>query len=362
MRTFRYFSLLLFLIPFVAKPQDTIYFDSDWLYSNKENATFYSTVSSIPDSINFFLVKDYTKDGRIIMESRYKAISNSIDWSRLYEQGFHDFALETGTCSEFYESGSPKKFFTYEDGTQNGLITNFAESGIKQREYFAQNNIANGEFLEYFEDGSLSFQVNFENDTLNGSAIYYHPNGKIAQKGDFKKGLKFGEWEYFSEDGELIGKEIYKPWFFIDGPDIKIGFPEGLWYLSDTYEENERLNFLFYRTVNPDNSDSENAPSCLISLEGVPQNTNLIDYSSYRRRRLSVDIEKVLTPKDSLYSLSQTVGYRGNYSNSEGKEHSVIVIHSIQNGVGVELILDAESKDFVLLENEIAYVLQSLKK
>jgi len=341
--------------------QDTVYFNKAWFAVEKQHAEYFSTVKPVSKSEQFYLVRDFTINGVLLSEYHYKGLQPDIDWTKIYEQGFQEFAVENGASTDYYPSGAEKKKFEYIDGKQQGLVTIWRENGKKESEYFAVDNIANGTYSEYFENGGINFTVNFVNDTLQGTAIYYHPNGKISQVGKFKNGLKFGKWKYLSDKGVSLGEEVYKATFFIDGPNVKISFPEGLWYLSESFKENGRLNFLFYRVKPNENQDSEVLPSCLISLESVTDDVGLIDYSSYRRRRLSLDIKKVIASEQKMFSLPQSIGYLGTHTD-EQQEHTAILFHSLQNRVGMELILDCSSVDFDVLQEEFTYILGALKK
>ncbi|BAX81996.1 toxin-antitoxin system YwqK family antitoxin [Labilibaculum antarcticum] len=356
----RYLFVFIVLLPFASIAQDTVYFNQDWLAAEKENAQYFSTINPITE--NQFLVKDFTIDKVLLSEYHYKGLQANIDWNKLYEVGFNQYAVENGTSRNYYPSGSIKKEFEYVDGEQKGMVTLWWENGKKEKEFFAVNNIANGIYSEFFESGEPSLSVKFQNDTLHGPAIYYYPNGKISHMGKFNKGIKFGIWTYLSEDGKPVAEELYQDTYFIDGADVNISFPEGVWYLSERYKLDDRLSFLFYRLAMNEDENIEDLASCLISLEDVPLDIGLIDYSSFRRRRLSVDVKRVITKEKDLFTLPQSIGYFANHTDSNNNERTTIVLHSVQAGVGMELVLDCSSENYETLKEEFEYILQSLKK
>ncbi|RUT73016.1 toxin-antitoxin system YwqK family antitoxin [Ancylomarina longa] len=356
----RYLIFFFLCSPFLVSAQDTIFFNSNWLIGDKENASYYSTI--IPLNGQKYQVKDYSINGELLSECDYKALKQAVDWTRIYEKGFHEWAVEDGVCTEFYPSGNKKKQFEFKNGVQHGKVQMWREDGSLLRSYTAINQLANGNYKEYLADESLSFAVNFLNDTLHGLATYYYPNGKISQKGTFKSGLKYGKWQYFSEKGENVGSEMYRNVFFIAGPDIKIHFPNGLWCLSDQYEEDNRINFLFTRSGIKEDLKTEFVPTCLVSLEEVGENTRLLDYSSARRRRLSVDVHKVISKDQHLFSLPNTMGYLASYIDKGKNKHAAIVTHSVQNNIGVELILDLRQEDYEDLKSEIVTIIRTLNR
>nr|WP_320119359.1 hypothetical protein [uncultured Marinifilum sp.] len=353
------FLLTLFIFPLSLLAQKTVYLNEKWLSVEKENATYYSMIFTIEEGK--VRVKDYKLDGTILSETDYVAVADNIDWNRLYEEGFHNSAIENGNCIEYYLTGSKKKQFEYHKGVQNGGIKVWNESGNLIREYSAINHIANGKYLEYFDSGITSYSVNFKNDSLNGPAVYYHTNGKISQEGIFKKGNKIGKWLYWNEKGEELGSEVYRERFFISGPDISLYFPEGYWCLTDQFKEKGQMNFTFARRGSNKGIKTDFTPNSILSLEFVGEESNLVDYSSFRRRSLSVDIHKVITKEQNLFSLPNSMGYLGTYLDNDKNKHSVIIVHSIQKGIGIEYIIDVRQEDYENFKKEAVYMLRSMK-
>lgn len=357
------FSLAIILLFSIGtSAQDTIYFDKDWFVSEKTSAVLYTTVTKVAESEIDFVVMDFTIDGTLLSKYNYKAVQPEIDWRRIYETDFHEFAFEHGISIEYFPTGKQKRRLEFLNGKQDGLITVWDKDGKKEREFMAVNKIANGTYVEYFKNGESNFTVNFKNDTLHGKAIYFYPNGKVSQLGDFKNGEKFGKWKYYSEEGELMSEENYKSSFFISGPNVKIDFPKGSWYLADTFKEDDRLNFLFYRNPTIDNSNVDEGASCLLSLETLEEGMELIEYSSHRRRRVSIDVRRVITKENKLFTLSETIGYFGMNSDSDKRARRVVLLHSIQNNVGLEIILDCATIDYEKLKDEFKYIVKTLRK
>lgn len=352
--------LFLILITSYSFGQKTVYFDNDWLLIEKSNASYYSIVT--PINGGKYQVKDFTIGGELLSETEYSRKAEEIEWERLYEEGFQNQAIEDGNCIQYYSNGSKKKQFTYIEGKQSGDVRLWAEDGSLLRDFIAENHIANGLYLEYYKNGKASLSVNFKNDTLHGPAAYYHQNGKLSQKGSFKNGKKIGKWTYWSSTGNVIGTETFRNSFFIEGPDINIGFPNGNWCLAEQFKERELMNFVFSRNGSDEKLESGVVPSCILSLEYIGEGNKLLDYSSHRRRRLSIDIHKVISKEQELFSLENSMGYLGSYKDENEQKHTTVIFHSIQNGVGVELILDIRQEDYESLKKEAVYILRSIKR
>jgi antitoxin component YwqK of YwqJK toxin-antitoxin module len=353
------FVYLIFLSS-LSIGQKTVYFNENWLYTEKAEASYYSIV--YPITGGKYQVKDYTISGVLLSETEYTKKADAIEWERLYEEGFQKLAIENGKCLEYFPNGNKKKQFTYENGVQKGNIRLWSDDGKLFRDFVANNNIADGLYLEYYKNGKASLSVNFKNDTLNGPAAYYHLNGVISQKGSFKKGKKVGKWTYWSDKGDVIGTETYRNSFFIEGPDINIEFPKGNWCLADQFKEGDLMNFVFSRNGGIEELKSDVNPTCILSLEYIGEDNELLDYSSHRRRRLTVDIHKVIAKEQELFSLENSMGYLGSYNDDKKKKHTVVVFHTIQNGIGVEMLLDIRQEDYASLKKEAVYILRSIKK
>lgn len=361
MNFYRFVLCLFFFSPFFSNGQDTVYFDRDWYAVEKENANRYTTIDAVKNKPKQYFVRDFSIDGSLLAEYQYKGLFSVIDWTRIYEKGFQLMAVEDGFSCQYFPSGKKRKELFYEDGVQKGLINIWNENGEIERSYYAENNVANGAYTRYFKNGNINFTVNFKKDTLEGNAIYYHENGKIAKLGKFKDGEKDGKWQYISEEGRPIAEEIYKSTFFIEGPNVNVSFPKGKWYLADRFKEDACLNFLFARIGLKDFEETEEFPSCLIRLDRVENELSLNDYSFDRKRDLTIKIERVITKEMAIFSLPNTMAYIGTL-NEKDENRSVYVLHTIQNGIGMELILDCEKKNYEALKNEFLFVLKSLKK
>lgn len=352
--------ILLILSATSLLAQSKYYFNDQWLSSGNTEASYFSIVKQLPDSRA--VVSDYKIDHTLLSETEYKILKANPDWSKLYEEGFQEFAVESGKCTQYHENGKKKKQFYLINGIQKGEIREWDENEKLARIYYADHQLANGEYIEYFATGDVNFEVIFKKDTLNGNATYYYPNGQMSQKGNFRKGVKLGKWDYWDEEGNTLGSEIYRQMFYIEGPKIKILFPEGVWCLSDQYKEEDRVNFLFSRAGSNEGVLTDFVPTCLLTMETVAPNTNLVDYSSFRRRRLSVDVHKVITKDQDLFSIPNSMGYLASYYDENKNKHAAIVLHTVQNNVGVELVIDTRQEDYNALKKEIVKILRSIRK
>jgi len=70
--------------------------------------------------------------------------------------------------------------------------------------------------------------------------------------------------------------------------------------------------------------------------------------------------EKVFIQKDGIIDLKNAIGYKGKYSDTFG-EHTVYIIHGINNSKGIQIIFDVLTNLFDKLDPEFKVTLKSLK-
>jgi len=82
-------------------------------------------------------------------------------------------------------------------------------------------------------------------------------------------------------------------------------------------------------------------PNMAIVYELVSDSTDVILYSFWRRKNLSLEITKVLTWEDGLFSHRNGVGYEGEYTDEKGLRHLALLVHLVNGKTGVQIICDA---------------------
>ena len=134
---------------------DTIYFDSDWKQSIKENAKYYRIINNDTNGKFQFIVKDYYLSGQIQMKGVYKSI-------------YPDYKI--GKFTYWYENG------------QVQIICNY------------HNNDLNGKYIEYYENGQLKSERIYKNSVLEGIEKSWSNSGILNRIVEYKNGLKHGKF------------------------------------------------------------------------------------------------------------------------------------------------------------------------
>ncbi len=159
---------------------------------------------------------------------------------------------------EFYDSGTLRAEWRYENGVKQGESVLYDEEGnpffevyleqgkmqgvSREYEYFAgrkklsvlykcqddlckgydshgefqlseirfKNGFAHGPAKYFHESGELETRVTFANGWREGEATQHYKNGKVAAKRTFVKGREQGEVQYFYKNGQLKKSAMYK--------------------------------------------------------------------------------------------------------------------------------------------------------
>lgn len=138
--------------------QETVWFDSNWGTSTKENATYFRPVPKKMDK-GYWII-DYYLSGKKQMEGL--SLSND-PTKEMYD----------GVVHYFYENGKKFQVVNYFDGQPEG------------------------KFYEYYDTGELKRTGKYIEALREGNWKVYYQNGKIKGKGKYNKGEKVGVWKTF---------------------------------------------------------------------------------------------------------------------------------------------------------------------
>lgn len=136
--------------------------------------------------------------------------------------------------------------------------------------------------------------------------------------------------------------------------------PSEKWSLKDKQEDSEN-NIALYRYIREWILDSKNRkiiPNIGIVFEKVPKDMDVIVYSLNRR---GFKAEKMFTHLQGTISLENAIGYIGKYTNSYNIEHTAMAVYAIHKGIGAQIIMDATTEVFPIVESEFNQTLKTLK-
>lgn len=182
------FYLSIFLLCFFTlsnyAQNDTIWFDSNWVKTTKNNAAFYRTECSKKGNGYWFV--DYYISGAKQMEG--------ISLQK-------DKEVFDGTIKWYWENGKPSQIVNYNNGTLNGKRQMFFENGKLKNESFYKDGKIEGNYKLYYDNGRLNEAGDYKNNLKNGFWKIYYPNGKIKAEGPYKDGNKVDTWKNYYYNG-----------------------------------------------------------------------------------------------------------------------------------------------------------------
>ncbi len=160
---------LLFIFTFSAFAQiDTVWYDTNWKKTVKNNASFYRAHIEKKDN-GFWIVDNYVSGSK-----QMEGLSLNKD-KEVYD----------GLVKWFHENGNTFQIVNYKGG------------------------ILNGKRLVYFEDGKLKSETNYKDGKMDGQWKEFYENGNLKEVGTFENGQKEGAWETFYDSGKTKDQGRY---------------------------------------------------------------------------------------------------------------------------------------------------------
>lgn len=177
----------LFIFTLSAYAQkDTIWFDTNWKKTTKNNANFYR--AQIVKKGDKFWVVDYYISGSKQME------------------GFsmkEDAEVYDGIVKWYHENGKTFQVVTYKEGELNGKRQVYYENGnIKNETTYLQGKM-DGKWKELYENGMLKESGSYEKGQKEGTWKTFYTNGKLKDEGNYVFDRKVDIWKTNYYDGTV---------------------------------------------------------------------------------------------------------------------------------------------------------------
>lgn len=188
---------LLFVITNLGFGQNnldkTIYLDSLWKETTKENSKYYRIVKDYYLDKEIYRFQDYYKNGNLQMEGYSKA---------------KDALISEGEFIYYYENGNKKNIITYVKGRPEGESYSWYENGNKksEQEYVTQKK----DELKYDLKTNQYWKKDNTQTVIDGNGYIDEKGEKIQEKGNVKNGYKNGLWKGIDSRYKLSFIENYK--------------------------------------------------------------------------------------------------------------------------------------------------------
>jgi hypothetical protein len=149
----------------------------------------------------------------------------------------------------------------------------------------------------------------------------------------------------------------------LPGTQVTFQLPNAEWTLADTMETESGLRvFSYKRTPILDKDSTSIIPNIAFLVEQVDTGTDIVVYSMQKRIAMPFEVDKVYSHDDSnaIIRHPYAIGYKGHYT-QKGLEHTIYIVHLIDENWGVQIICDATSDVFPKCDSEFLKFLRSIK-
>lgn len=207
----------------------TIYLDSLWKETTKENCKYYRIVKDYYSHKEIYRIQDYYKNGTLQMEGNSKS---------------RDAILSEGEVVYYYENGNKKNITTYIKGRPSGKSFSWYENGNKkaEQEYITQEK----DELKYDLITHQYWQKDNKQTVINGNGFINEKGDKIQEKGNIKNGYRDGIWEGTDSRYKISFTENYQNGKLNKGTSIDSMMVKNTYYEVFDYPKPKRGMQHFY--------------------------------------------------------------------------------------------------------------------
>jgi hypothetical protein len=145
----------------------------------------------------------------------------------------------------------------------------------------------------------------------------------------------------------------------IESAKISLELPNNKWELKDKVERNGREIYYFKRDPIKKSDGVNVIPNISIIVEDLKETIDVVTYSAIKRGQVHFDVIKTFIHEDGVITFKNAIGYKGKYNDVHG-EHTVYVIHGINNNKGIQIIFDVLTELFDHLDPEFKVTLKSI--
>jgi|GEM_PF-1928063 len=144
--------------------------------------------------------------------------------------------------------------------------------------------------------------------------------------------------------------------------DIKFSLPNDKWHLHSNNTDNYPHVYTYKRAAIIDKSNREVIPNISLIIENVPDTTDIVVYSGYKRERLKFTVEDAFSALSNpgLLKHKYALGFRGNYTDSKNLPHTIYYVIYIHKGKAVQLVCDVTTELFAACKGDFDAVIRSV--
>lgn len=249
-------SLLATFVLFTCFSQNnTIYYDSLWEETTKENHFYYRdwTLNKDKKSAERYLVKDYFKTGELQMTGAF------------VNEGF---GKKQGEFKWYTKSGVLTEHRFYDDGKKIGEHKTWSEKGYPEAIVHYKNDSLHGEYLMLDDQGNVYNKEEYKYGKQHGWSYYYYPNSTQLSSKEYYENDSLIKFEVFKQNGEktsIVGQPFEVPSYFGGSAALRKFLSDNLIYPVSAQEKGLQGKCYLRFTV-----DTVGSIKDLIVMKGVP--------------------------------------------------------------------------------------------
>ena len=143
---------------------------------------------------------------------------------------------------------------------------------------------------------------------------------------------------------------------------LKIDLPNDSWSLTDKQDNNGMTVYIFKRQPIEDSEGRQIIPNIAVIIEEVDKKLDAVTFSALKRSKVNFEVAEVYTHEGGQIGLKNAVGYKGKYVDKGGLEHTIYVVHGINDRKGLQFICDVTTNVLAQVESEFLTTLKSIRK
>jgi hypothetical protein len=149
----------------------------------------------------------------------------------------------------------------------------------------------------------------------------------------------------------------------------KIAFtlPSDKWNLAESHDsEDSKAMYRYKREAIIDSKGNKIMPNIAFIFEKLEDNMDAVNYSIQVRMKLGPifkNIKNMFVPGDDskLLSYNNALGYFVEYSYPADVTHTVVVVHAVNERIGIQVIMDSTNDVYPIIKDEFESTLKSLR-
>lgn len=145
--------------------------------------------------------------------------------------------------------------------------------------------------------------------------------------------------------------------------EAKISFqlPNEKWELKSKHETNGFKVYIYKREPIIDKDNRSIIPNIGFLIEDINDDSlDVVNFSIIKRSATPFEVKEVFIHGDKRLDFENAIAYKAIYKDKIG-DHTIFVVHLINNKKGVQIIMDVLTVVFPEIEKEFLIALKSLK-